>query len=125
MYYPPNQYYQSYQQQNQYGQQQNQYAQQHMVQQTVQQPNLNVLVNQWIEVLRPLLPRMNHEQMLRMYGLYKQFMDGDCTGDRPSIFNVKGRAKFDAWMKNRGMTKERAMQLYIQSAQSIYHQLSQ
>ncbi|MEJ7602207.1 MAG: acyl-CoA-binding protein [Kofleriaceae bacterium] len=51
--------------------------------------------------------------MLQLYALYKQATAGDATGDRPGMLDVRGRAKFDAWAKHKGTTKDAAMEHYI------------
>ena len=51
--------------------------------------------------------------LLKLYGLYKQATEGDVSGERPGGFDFKGAAKYDAWEKRRGMTKDEAMQAYI------------
>lgn len=51
--------------------------------------------------------------MLELYALYKQASLGDVTGSRPGMLDVRGRAKYDAWAKRRGMTKDAAMEAYI------------
>jgi acyl-CoA-binding protein len=42
-----------------------------------------------------------------------QATEGDVRGDRPSIIRLEARAKYDAWAKHKGMSKEEAMQGYI------------
>ena len=56
---------------------------------------------------------LGNDVMLDLYALYKQATAGNVTGDRPGMLDVKGRAKFDAWAKRKGMTKDAAMQAYI------------
>jgi carboxylesterase len=51
--------------------------------------------------------------MLELYALYKQSTTGDATGSRPGMLDVKGRAKFDAWAKHKGKSKDAAMEAYI------------
>ncbi len=51
--------------------------------------------------------------MLALYALYKQATAGDATGDRPGMLDVRGRAKYDAWAKHRGLTRDVAMEQYI------------
>lgn len=51
--------------------------------------------------------------MLQLYALYKQATSGDATGDRPGMLDVRGRAKFDAWAKHKGTSKDAAMEQYI------------
>mmetsp|Transcript_39382 Transcript_39382/g.102022 ORF Transcript_39382/g.102022 Transcript_39382/m.102022 type:complete len:86 (+) Transcript_39382:101-358(+) len=50
---------------------------------------------------------------LILYGLFKQANVGDVEGDRPGMFSPTNRAKWDAWEKNKGMSKEKAMEEYI------------
>jgi diazepam-binding inhibitor (GABA receptor modulator, acyl-CoA-binding protein) len=53
------------------------------------------------------------DTMLELYALYKQATAGDVRGDRPGMLDLRGRAKYDAWAKRKGMTKDAAMQAYI------------
>lgn len=56
---------------------------------------------------------LDNAKLLELYGLYKQATAGDATGSRPSAFDVKGRAKFDAWAARKGMTQDAAKQQYV------------
>ena len=56
---------------------------------------------------------LGNDVMLDLYALYKQATTGDVAGDRPGMLDMKGRAKYDAWAKRKGMTKDAAMQAYI------------
>ena len=56
---------------------------------------------------------LGNDVMLDMYALYKQATVGDATGSRPGMLDLKGRAKFDAWVKQKGKTKDAAMEAYI------------
>jgi len=60
-----------------------------------------------------LASRPDNDTLLQLYALYKQATGGDATGKRPGIFDVMGRAKFDAWAGVKGLSKEAAMQQYI------------
>ena len=44
-----------------------------------------------------LASRPSNEELLQLYGLYKQATEGDVTGKRPGILDMVGRAKHDAW----------------------------
>jgi acyl-CoA-binding protein len=48
-----------------------------------------------------------------MYGLFKQVSNGDVSGSRPGMFDMRGRAKWDAWEKCRGMTNDQAVDAYV------------
>ena len=54
-----------------------------------------------------------NETKLRLYALYKQATVGDVTGKRPGMMDFKGRAKFDAWAKKKGTSKDQAMTAYV------------
>jgi acyl-CoA-binding protein len=50
---------------------------------------------------------------LDLYGLFKQATLGDVSGSRPGMLDVRGRAKYDAWAKRKGLSKDAAMEEYI------------
>ena len=56
---------------------------------------------------------LGNDTLLELYALFKQATAGDVTGSRPGMMDVKGRAKFDAWTKRKGMTKDAAMESYV------------
>ena len=56
---------------------------------------------------------LGNDTMLELYALYKQATSGDVSGSRPGMMDLRGRAKYDAWAKRKGMTKDAAMQAYI------------
>ncbi len=60
-----------------------------------------------------LSKRPSNEQLLDLYGLYKQATDGDVAGSRPGFLDLKGRAKFDAWASRKGLSKDDAMSRYV------------
>jgi diazepam-binding inhibitor (GABA receptor modulator, acyl-CoA-binding protein) len=53
------------------------------------------------------------DDLLELYALYKQATSGDVSGSRPGMLDMKGRAKFDAWTKKKGTTKDDAMTKYV------------
>ena len=63
--------------------------------------------------------RPSNDQLLELYAFYKQATVGDATGDRPGLLDVKGRAKFDAWAKRKGLEKEEAMKKYVALAEKL------
>ena len=65
----------------------------------------------------PLKP--SNEMKLKMYGLYRQAIDGDVHGKRPGMMDVVGRFKYDAWAAVKGMAREEAMRQYIHEVESI------
>lgn len=67
-----------------------------------------------------LCKSVSDEEKLSLYGLYKQINDGDCKKSEPSkLFNYTENLKWNAWNKNKGMTKEEAMKKYVNIATSV------
>jgi acyl-CoA-binding protein len=62
---------------------------------------------------KALPTRPSNEDMLTLYALYKQGASGDVTGERPGFMDFVGGAKYDAWKKLAGMSREEAMKKYI------------
>jgi acyl-CoA-binding protein len=61
-----------------------------------------------------LLPsKPDNEILLQLYSLYKQATEGDINVDPPAMFDFVAKAKYDAWMKLKGVSADDAMQLYI------------
>jgi diazepam-binding inhibitor (GABA receptor modulator, acyl-CoA-binding protein) len=60
-----------------------------------------------------LKTRPSNEELLELYGLYKQATEGDVSGSRPGILDLKGRAKYDAWSRRKGLSGEQAMKKYV------------
>ena len=57
----------------------------------------------------------SYEEKLVLYGLYKQATEGDVSTRRPGMFDMLGRAKWDAWQQQEGYTSQEAKQLYVES----------
>lgn len=60
------------------------------------------------------LPQQPSNVLLDLYGLFKQASDGDVSGKRPGVLDLRGRAKWDAWAARQGMTREAAMLAYAE-----------
>ena len=57
--------------------------------------------------------------LLKLYSYYKQASEGDVRGDRPGGFDFVGGAKYDAWSKLKGMSRDDAMQNYIKQVEKL------
>ncbi|MCY1030971.1 acyl-CoA-binding protein [Corallococcus sp. BB11-1] len=55
----------------------------------------------------------SNDTLLELYSLYKQGTEGDVQGKRPGMLDIKGRAKYDAWDKRKGLAKDAAKQQYV------------
>jgi acyl-CoA-binding protein len=70
-----------------------------------------------------LKTRPSNDQLLALYGLYKQATEGDVSGSRPGLLDLKGRAKFDAWARRKGLKPEQAMQEYVELVDELEEDL--
>jgi acyl-CoA-binding protein len=68
---------------------------------------------------KQLTKRPDNNTLLKLYSLYKQATAGDVTGSRPGGFDMEGKMKYDAWAKQKGKSKEAAMQEYIDLVESL------
>lgn len=59
------------------------------------------------------LPNQSNDSLLKLYSLYKQATEGDVSGTKPGMFDFKGAAKYEAWATKKGLSKEEAMQQYV------------
>jgi diazepam-binding inhibitor (GABA receptor modulating acyl-CoA-binding protein) len=57
--------------------------------------------------------------LLKLYSYYKQATEGDVKGDRPGGFDFVGGAKFDAWAKLKGTSKDEAMTNYVKQVDKL------
>lgn len=62
---------------------------------------------------------LDDENLLYLYGLYKQVTCGDCNMKKPGFFDIKGKAKWTAWESRKGLKKEEAQKLYIKKVKNL------
>ena len=62
---------------------------------------------------RMLPERPDKQTMLQIYGLFRQAWHGDVEGPRPGFTDLAGREKWAAWAELKGLSREDAMQQYI------------
>ena len=55
----------------------------------------------------------SNSELLNLYSLYRQSYDGKNNTPKPSILKIRNRAKWNAWNNLGDMSKEEAMQKYI------------
>lgn len=56
---------------------------------------------------------------LKLYGLYKQAVEGKCDRPKPAMYDLKGRKKWYAWSEMGSMSKEDAMAAYVDLVMTI------
>ncbi|CAM9688243.1 unnamed protein product [Chrysoparadoxa australica] len=65
------------------------------------------------EKIRTLTKKPSNEDLLKLYGLFKQATEGDVNTKRPGMMDMKGKYKWDQWKAAEGKTKDEAMTEYI------------
>ncbi|GMH09148.1 hypothetical protein Nepgr_010988 [Nepenthes gracilis] len=74
---------------------------------------------QYAEKAKTLPENTTNENKLILYGLYKQGTVGDVNTSRPGMFDMRGKAKWDAWNAVKGKTQEEAMSDYITKVKQL------
>jgi diazepam-binding inhibitor (GABA receptor modulating acyl-CoA-binding protein) len=62
---------------------------------------------------------LSDNELLELYGLYKQGTVGDNTTSKPGMFDFKGKAKWEAWNKLKGKSKDAAKEEYTALVKTI------
>lgn len=63
---------------------------------------------------KTLAEKPDNETLLQLYSLFKQASEGDVNAEPPSNpFDIVGKAKYEAWVAQKGKTKEQAAEEYI------------
>ena len=81
--------------------------------------DLQTLFQSAVANSRNLSERPDNSTLLQIYALYKQATEGDVTGEKPGFSDLVGRAKWDAWNKLAGLSKEEAMRQYVDLITSL------
>uniref|UniRef100_A0A1I8MRV3 Acyl-CoA-binding domain-containing protein 6 n=1 Tax=Musca domestica TaxID=7370 RepID=A0A1I8MRV3_MUSDO len=60
--------------------------------------------------------------LLQLYGLFKQATVGECNTSKPNIFNMQARAKWSAWQELGSMSSEEAKKRYVEKVKELFPQ---
>ena len=71
------------------------------------------------EDAKNLKTKPKDEDMLLIYSLFKQATIGDVNTARPGMLDFTGKAKWDAWEKVKGKSKDDAESEYIKKVQEM------
>ncbi|XP_065203680.1 acyl-CoA-binding protein homolog 1-like isoform X2 [Planococcus citri] len=66
-----------------------------------------------VEDVKNLKQTPSNEELLELYALFKQATVGDVNTDRPGIFDLKGKAKWDAWNGKKDTPSDKAKEEYV------------
>ncbi|XP_001353336.1 acyl-CoA-binding protein homolog [Drosophila miranda] len=65
------------------------------------------------EKVKNLTKRPSDDEFLELYALFKQASVGDNNTSKPGLLDLKGKAKWEAWNKQKGKSTEAAQKEYV------------
>ncbi|KAI9581550.1 acyl-CoA-binding protein homolog [Glossina fuscipes] len=65
------------------------------------------------ERIKTMTKRPNDEEFLELYALFKQANMGDNNTSKPSLFDLKAKAKWEWWNKQKNKSQDEAKKEYI------------
>ena len=65
------------------------------------------------------LKNLTNDDLLTLYKYYKQATIGDCNTERPGMFDLTGKAKWDAWNSLKGVPQKEAETKYITTVAAL------
>jgi len=77
-----------------------------------------------VEKIKTIKDGLSDKEKGVIYGLYKQATIGDINIARPFFINMVECAKWDAWKKQEGQTKEQATQQYVKKVKKYLEKYS-
>ena len=76
--------------------------------------DLQTIFTEAVANSKTLAEKPDNETLLKLYSLYKQATEGDNNEEGPAnMFDFVAKFKHEAWAKLKGLSKEAAMQQYI------------
>lgn len=77
----------------------------------------------YCQIAQVLPQKPADNDLLYLYGFYKQATIGDCNVQQPSfnVFKLKEYKKWEAWNSHEGIEKETAMEHYIDKVKQLLH----
>lgn len=72
-----------------------------------------------IALTQKFTSKPSNEELLKLYGLYKQAIEGDNESERPGGFDFKAAAKYNSWLGFKGKSKSEATALYLELVEKL------
>jgi diazepam-binding inhibitor (GABA receptor modulating acyl-CoA-binding protein) len=73
-----------------------------------------------IDLIKTLSNKLSKDELIDVYKYYKQAQIGDININKPNFFNIKESTKWEAWNSVKGLSKEKAMEEYINLSIVLY-----
>lgn len=78
--------------------------------------------NKYTKIVKNLKETPDDDELLTLYGLYKQSIEGDCNINKPIFLNFKEKSKYNAWKDHEGLETKKAMKYYIREVKRLIKQ---
>lgn len=69
--------------------------------------------------MKTFTKRPSDQELLELYALFKQASVGDNTTDKPGMFDLKGKAKWQAWSDKKGTSQDAAKEAYVKFVEEL------
>ncbi|XP_055628421.1 acyl-CoA-binding protein homolog [Toxorhynchites rutilus septentrionalis] len=81
--------------------------------------SLDEKFNEAAEKVKTFTKRPTDQELLELYALFKQATVGDNSTDKPGMFDLKGKAKWQAWTDRKGTVQDAAKEAYIELVEKL------
>ncbi|XP_062553677.1 acyl-CoA-binding protein homolog [Armigeres subalbatus] len=81
--------------------------------------SLDQQFNEAAEKVKTFTKRPSDQELLELYALFKQASVGDNTTEKPGMFDLKGKAKWQAWADQKGTSQDAAKEAYIKLVEQL------
>lgn len=89
------------------------------------QSPLDISFSKASDHVRKLTSKLDNNQLLELYGLYKQGTEGKCNTPKPGWLDGRGRRKWEAWRALGDMPSDEAKHKYIVLVQKYAPELTE
>ena len=76
-----------------------------------------------IEIVNNFKIRPSDNELLKLYGLFKQANEGDNNSPEPGFLDIKNKRKWTSWRCNMGIPQDIAKSEYINYVMDCYREL--
>ncbi|EAT38939.1 AAEL009214-PA [Aedes aegypti] len=81
--------------------------------------SLDQQFNEAAEKVKTFTKRPSDQELLELYALFKQASVGDNTTEKPGMFDLKGKAKWQAWSDKKGTSQDAAKEAYVKFVEEL------
>jgi len=76
-----------------------------------------------VDKVKNLKETPSDNDLLELYGFYKQAIVGDVNTAKPGFLDFKGKAKWEVWNSKKGLTNDEAKNKYVEKVNELVEQI--